>query len=771
MRNFACFVLPFIFLCLLSGCSATKFIPDGEYMLESVSVKTTDKALDVNLLKGYIRQHPNSKWFSLLKVPMGPYVLSGTDSTKRINRFLQRIGEAPVVFDTVQASRSAENMLSAVNNLGFLNATIAQKKTFKKKKVRLVYEVDPGVRYTVRRIDYRVDDSIVRRIVGDNSSLLLLQPGIPFDLNVLDAERGRISNRLQNSGYYKFNKEYIRFEADTCVGDHEVDLKVLIPLYRASVNDEPELHRRYKINRVAFSGGAVSLDSHTDTTALDKTVYKGFPIYYKHKLSFRPSVFTGNNMIKEDGLYRENDVQRTYGNFGQLGAVMFSNIKLEENDSLPNRLDCYITVHENKPRAVGAEIEGTNSAGDLGAALLLTYQNRNLFRGSELFSIKLRGAFEAITGLEGYSDQNYMEISVEAGLTFPNLRLFRFNGRNRGLTRATSEISLLYDSQNRPEFHRRVLTSALRYNWRSLTGVFRHRVDLIDLNYVFMPWISETFKKDYLDDAGNRNAILRYNYENLFIMRLGYSFTYNSQGNASPGSDYGTNALGIRFNIESSGNVLYGASSLFHTAKNSDNQYTLFNIAYAQYVKGDFEVSKSFRFDDRNSLALHFGAGVAYPYGNSSILPYEKRYFSGGANSVRGWSVRELGPGRFTGGDGRIDFINQTGDIKLDLNAEYRTFLFWKLHGAVFVDAGNIWTIREYAEQPGGQFGWHSFWREIAVSYGLGFRLNFDYFILRLDGGMKAIHPAYEDARRHFPVIHPDFHRDFTLHFAVGLPF
>lgn len=771
MRKFVLRLLFGLSLCLLGSCSATKFIPEGEYMLESVSVKTTDKSLDTDLLKGYIRQHPNSKWFSLLKVPMSPYALSGTDTTKRINRFLQRIGEAPVVFDTVQAARSAENMLSAVNNLGFLNARISQKRSIRKKKIKLVYEVDPGPRYMIRRIDYSVEDSVVRRIVSENAALSLLQPGIPFDLNVLDAERSRISTRLQNSGYYKFNREQIRYEADTCVGNLQVDLSVQIPLYRASADAEPEMHRRYKIHRVAFSGGAVALDSHTDTAALERVVHKGFPIYYRRRLSFRPSVFTSNNAIRENQLYRESDVQRTYSNYGRLGAVMFSNIKIEENDTLPGRLDCYVTLHENKPRSVGVELEGTNSAGDLGAALLLTYQNRNLFRGSELFSLKLRGAFEAITGLEGYSDQNYMEVSVEAGLTLPNLKLFRFNGRRRGLMQATSEVSLLYDSQNRPEFHRRVLTSALRYRWRSLTGVFRHRLDLIDLNYVFMPWISETFRRDYLDNAGSRNAILRYNYENLFIMRLGYNFTYNSQGNTTVGADYGANALGIRFNVESSGNLLYGASNLFRAAKNAEQQYTLFNIAYAQYVKGDFEVSKSIRFDTRNSLALHFGLGVAYPYGNSTVLPYEKRYFSGGANSVRGWSVRELGPGRFTGGDGRIDFINQTGDIRLDLNAEYRTFLFWKLHGAVFIDAGNIWTIRAYEEQPGGQFRWNSFWREIAVAYGLGFRLNFDYFILRLDGGMKAVHPAYEDARRHFPVIHPNFRRDFTLHFAVGLPF
>lgn len=760
-----------VLVALLNACSATKFIPEGQYMLESVSVKSEDKTLDASLLKGYIRQHPNSKWFSLLKVPMGPYALSGRDTTKRINRFLQRVGEAPVVFDTLQANRAQENMLSAVNNLGFLQAKVRQERSVKGKKVRLTFVVEPGERYRVRNIGYEIEDTAVARILQQYADRTLLQPGMPFDLNLLDAERGRISSRLQNNGYYRFNKEFVRYEADTCVGGHEVDLEVQIPLYRAVAGGDSTSHPRYVIRDVSFVSSAVQADGRHGTSDMDSIVYEGFPIYFRKQLPFRPSLFIQNNAIEPGRLYQEQDVRRTYGNFGQLGAVMFSNIRLEETDSLSGELDCVVTLHENKRRSVGAELEGTNTAGDLGAAVLLTYQNRNLFRGSELFSLKLRGAFEAITGLEGYSDQNYMEVSVEAGLTFPNFRLFRFNGRERGLVRATSEISLMYDSQNRPEFHRRVLTGALRYRWHSPNDLLRHRIDLIDLNYVYMPWISGTFRRDYLEDETDRNAILRYNYENLFIMRMGYSFTYNSQRNAARVSDYGSNALGIRFNVESSGNLLYGFSRLFDTKRNNDGQYTLFNIAYAQYLRGDFDVSKSFRFDDRNSLALHLGIGVAYPYGNSTILPYEKRYFSGGANSVRGWSVRELGPGRFTGGDGRIDFINQTGDIKLDLNAEYRTFLFWKLHGAVFLDAGNIWTIRNYAEQPGGQFRLKSFWREIAVSYGLGFRLNFDYFILRLDGGMKAVHPAYTDARHHYPIIHPNFKRDFTLHFAVGLPF
>ena len=385
--------------------------------------------------------------------------------------------------------------------------------------------------------------------------------------------------------------------------------------------------------------------------------------------------------------------------------------------------------------------------------------------------MKARGAFEAIKGLRGYSDQNFIEYSFEAGISFPDFicPFLRQSFRKRAL--ATSELSFMFDSQDRPEFHRRVLTTSWRYKWTRASRRMQHRIDLLDINYVFMPWISDTFRERYLDNPESRNAILRYNYENLFIVKWGYNFFYSSRSLNANSKNYGTNAYIIRASIETAGNLLYGISNMSKASKNEDGQYTLFNNAYAQYVKGDFDFSKSFVINEANSLAIHFGLGIAYPYGNSTILPYEKRYFSGGANSVRGWSVRELGPGSFLGNDGKIDFINQTGDLKLDMNVEYRTHLFWKFDGAVFIDAGNIWTLRDYPDQPGGQFHFDTFWRQIAVAYGLGIRLNFNYFILRLDGGMKAIHPAYEDSRRHYPIIHPNFSRDFTFHFAVGLPF
>lgn len=213
---------------------------------------------------------------------------------------------------------------------------------------------------------------------------------------------------------------------------------------------------------------------------------------------------------------------------------------------------------------------------------------------------------------------------------------------------------------------------------------------------------------------------------------------------------------------------MYALSKATNIRKNNNGEYAILGIPYAQYLKGEFDFAKNIRIDHRNSFAFHAGVGIAVPYGNAKTIPFEKQYFSGGANSVRGWAVRDLGPGSFAGNGNLLD---QSGDIKLDASIEYRSKLFWKFQGAAFIDAGNIWTIRSYANQPGGVFKFDKFYKQIAVAYGLGLRLDLDFFILRFDGGMKAVNPAYETKKEHFPIIHPKFSRDFAFHFAVGYPF
>ena len=562
----------------------------------------------------------------------------------------------------------------------------------------------------------------------------MLKPGMRFTVEALDNERKRISNLLIDDGYFRFNKDFIHFSADTITGSKDIGVTLHLMNYKANSNAPETPHSRYEIRKINY------LSNDSD------------------RIHLRHQVLLNATALKEGSPYSASALQRTYNNFARLQAVKYTNIRfVEAPDS--GKLDCNIQISTNKPSTISFQPEGTNTAGDLGAAASLTYTNRNFFRGSEQLSIELRGAYEAITGLEGYQDQNYQEYSIESKLVFPRFVAPLLSKNFRRRQTANTEYSVAWDLQNRPEFHRRVFSMAWRYRWAEPRHHLNWRFDLLDLNYVYMPWISETFKRDYLDDADNRNAILRYNYEDIFIMKMGFGLTYSDEVDA------------FRLNVESSGNLLSAFSKALNFKINSQGQRTFINIAYAQYAKADFDYTHLVRFDDRNVLALHAGIGVAYPYGNSKVLPFEKRYFSGGANSVRGWGVRELGPGGYKGNDGRIDFINQTGDMKLDLNAEYRTPLFWKFEGALFVDAGNIWTLRKYDEQPDGQFKLDKFYKQIAAAYGMGLRLNFDYFILRFDMGMKAINPAYESGDEHWAIIHPKLSRDFAFHFAVGLPF
>lgn len=748
----------------LFSCNGTKFVGDGELLLTHNGVTSTDPTVPVSSLAQYIKQSPNTKWFSSLKVPLGIYSLSGTDTTKRVNRLLRKWGEAPVVLDTVKQQQSIVSLRQAIRNAGYLDAEVTAHNTVKGKKVRVNYIVTPGPRYTLRHLTYNIADNVIDSLL--RSSYLHeggLREGTPFSVNALYEERSRITNWLSERGYLYFNKEAITFHVDSSRQERLADVNMNIGLYRRSSSEPLANHPRYYIHGVTYHSPSGELPLRARTLDI-------------------------NTLLRTGEVYKESNVQKTYSKFSRLGAIRSTNIRFSETPpshmaSQPSQLSpgadslafvrhgalarnagmhplyADIMLSQRKTHSIQVQPEGTNTAGDFGAALSVTYENRNVFGGSETFSLQARGAFEAIKGLEGYQNDNFVEYSFEGKLTFPE---FVIPGISRDFQRrhsARTELLLSYNRQNRPEFHRRVFTGTWRYRWQASSGRIGYQYDFLDLNYVSMPWISDTFKHDYLDSSTNRNAILRYNYENLLIMKMGFGFTYND------GRHF------LKLNVETAGNTLAGAARLFKFSKNEEGQYKFALVAFAQYVKFDADYTRLFTLDHRNSLALHARIGVAVPYGNSSILPFEKRYFSGGANSVRGWSVRELGPGRYRGTDGRIDFINQTGDMRIDLNAELRTNLFWKFQGALFIDAGNVWTLRDYTDQPGGVFTLRSLYDEMAVAYGLGLRLNFNYFLLRLDLGMKAVNPNYTTSREHFPITNPNFSRDYALHFAVGLPF
>lgn len=742
MRN----VLLYIFFCatilLVAACSPTKFVADGEQLLDDVRIEVVGDYPDIDAkqLKSYVHQRGNSRWFGAFKFPLGTYSLAGRDSTQWINKMLKNIGESPVIYDSLTTEMSCADLRTELQNEGYLNAVVRSEKIkTSDKKTSVLYSLYPGKPFYISSINYDIRDSLIAGLLESKGGYgTHLQDGMRFDVNALNNERKHITDILVNNGYYKFHKDFIYYTADTLRGDNNINVTIHLMPYRTTTVADT-LHPLYNIGEITYSPGA-SIGRAADG-----------------EIHLRPGVLRRNTVFSTGKPYSASALQDTYKNFGRLAAVRYTNITFDEKPG--NLLDCNIQISNNKPHMLSFEPEGTNTAGDLGAAASLTYQNRNLFKGSEVLSLQARGAFEAIHGLEGYNNSDFLEYSVEGRLAFPRFILPFFSPNVLQRSDMNTQVSVMYDNQSRPEYHRRVLNAALKYKWSNAGHHDRYQIDLLDFSYVYMPWISDKFREDYLEDNNNRNAILRYNYENMLIMKLGFGFSYNNGKRA------------IKLNVESAGNFLDLLANCTNASKNELGQYRVMNIAFAQYAKADFSYTRNIMLDFNSQLVLHAALGIAYPYGNSKILPFEKRYFSGGANGVRGWSVRSLGPGKYVGTDGNIDFINQTGDMKLDLNMEYRAHLFWKFNGALFVDAGNIWTLRNYEDQPGGQFKLDEFWKQIAVGYGLGLRLNFDYFIVRFDFAMKAVNPAYTDSRRHFPILHHKLSRDFAFHFAVGYPF
>ena len=751
---------------LLVGCSVSKFVPEGKYLLDEVHISSDNKEIKSSEMYSYVRQKPNSKWFSLVKFPMYIYCSSGKDSTKWINKILRKMGDAPRIYDARVAEETRMQILGAVQNKGYLGAQVSLEEKIKKNKLDTYYRISSGKPYIISSIDYNVEDYVIRELLMNDSIHSGLKVGERFDVNQLEEERNKITQFLLNRGYYRFNKDYITFQADTVNGTYRIDLTMNIGLNNMPNSSETSLHRQYSIRNVNY---LMDVDySPNNGVNLDTMSYGGINILYDKKLFLRPGVIDSHNRIVPGKLYSNRDVMSTYSSLSRLGILKYSNIRFVEhleNDSA--YLDAFVSLSKNKNKMLSFQVEGTNSAGDLGAAASVTYTHRNLFKGSETFTIKVRGAYEAVTGLEGYANNNYTEYGVESSLDFPEFMFPFLTSDFKKRVNAKSEVSIKYNWQIRPEFERTLASAAWSYRWNSGRRA-NHRLDVLDINYIYMPYRSNTFI-EYLNYMDEVNPLLRYSYEDLFIVRLGYTYTYNSAG-VTTQQTAKKSSYSIRFNIEESGNLIYGFSKLIHKKPSDGESFRMGNISFAQYVKTDFDFAKNIMIDDRNSLVFHIATGVAIPYGNSKSLPFEKLYFSGGANSVRGWSVRSLGPGRYHGNSGSLDYVNHTGDIKLDLNVEYRTHLFWKLNGAAFIDAGNVWTLKSRYTDDTGQFAFNRFYKEIAVSYGLGVRFDLDFLILRFDGGMKAINPMESGADR-FPVIKPDFSRDFAFHFAVGYPF
>ena len=757
-----------LIVCIIAGCSPTRHVPEGEYLLDHVTIKTDNKDVSASNLKTYIQQNPNYRILGFLPLQLTLYNMSGKDTTNFINRWLRNIGDAPVLYSEDAMEASCYQLSKALSNMGYIHAEVTADTIIKDRRMNITYNVKANEPFYIDTLIFDFPQTDIDSIVRSQPSLI--KEGMLLDRSLLNQERDRLTAQLRNNGYFSFIKDYITFNADTIATSRGVELSVALQPMPSVVDvrrpKSYDHYHRYYINKVYVITDPML--NNLNLSDIDVTMakqYKQINIIYGDNHYLTERAIADNCFIEPGKVYNTDDVNRTYTSFGRLTYLKSINIRFAQHviSDDNNLLDCYIFIAPGRAQNISAEFEGTNSEGDLGVAAQLSYQHRNIFKGSETLTAEVRGAYESVSGtIEGIINNHYTELGGRMSLKVPKF-VFPFisNDFSRRIL-ATTDFDVSLNYQQRPEYTRIIAGAGWRYNWSRQRH--RHRLDLLDLNYVYLPQYMEGF----LEQIAPANPLLRYSYEDHFIMGIGYNYyTSNISQNTPMQNAKQRDVYTLRSSIETAGNLLYGISNAIGAPY--DDGYKIFGIRYSQYVKANFDYSYLHNFNKNHSLAMHVGLGLGVPYGNSTVMPFEKRFYAGGANSVRGWSVRSLGPGSYNGYNNYNSFIYQCGDIRLDLSIEYRAKLFWKVESALFIDAGNIWTIDDYETQPGGVFRFDTFYKQIALAYGLGLRLNFDFVVIRADFGMKAYNPA--DNAVKWAIANPDFKRDFAWHITIGYPF
>ena len=784
-RVFHLLQIIFLFL-VVTSCSTTKYVPEGKYLLDKIFFEMDSNRVEESELLPFVKQIPNDPKLGLMI-----YNMVGDDSNW-FKRMIQKIGEPPVIYNQTLTNQSVNELSIQMKNLGYLNSSVHATIDTIGKKAYINYHIHEGNAFRVRNYmvdlsDQRINNlalggarftrdttflrpdsmrirrdstnrfsNIVRRnwLGRSRGPVSYIKEGIVFDMNTLEKERVRISELLRNSGYFASSLDNLHYLADTTMRAQQVDLKLILK--------DTIRNQIYRIGRVNVYSGYDQTDRR-NYRIVDSVENKGIHIYYDNMHFLRPGVISNKVLIRPEDIFRERAGERTVNMFQSMSCVSRVNIEYKERNYADSTLlDCDIYLTPGNAHSIQAGIEGTNKAGDLGAALTVNYGHLNLFNGSEIFNIRLRGAYEFVDGdsREGM-DNNYYELGITPSITFPKFHFPFFNRFIKDRYNESTRYSLGLNIQNRSLFTRNFFNFNWKVNWSNRRNTLTHSLSPLDVNFVFMPYKSAKFE-EMLDQY---DPLTRYSYENIFTAGVNYGLIYT---NANVGG-VRDNLYTIRFNIETSGNVLQGFASTFGLDKNEQGQYTVMGNPFAQYVKGDIDFSQTFRLSYNSDLAFRAGLGMALPYGNSSILPFEKRYYAGGPNSVRGWKTRYLGPGGFNQGQ-EGDPTTHVGDVNFILSAEYRYKVLNWLEPAFFIDCGNIWTIKNYINQLNSSFQWNSFHKELAVGTGVGLRFDLSFLIFRIDAGTKVYDPAWESENR-FILFRENLWKNSAFYLAIGYPF
>lgn len=715
------------------SCSTTRVLGDGQFRLaDNKVVVDNDRKFNTKEIESYIKQKPNSYiifgWNPFLNI----YNWSGKNADKGINKFLREIGTAPVVYQPSQVEASVENINRHLEYLGYYGSDVRSEVRVNGKRVTVTYSVTLGRRYRIGNVSFAVPDGEFKEDFYADTAAVSIRPGDFLSEDALEKETERAASMFRRKGYFGFTKNYFSFEADTLARRDTADLLMTVKEYtRNQTAEYARPHRKYFFGDVSIS--------------------------YDNDLKFNDRVLKNICTIRPGAMYDEREVNTTYSRLSALRLFSGVNVALNPRDS--GIVDCDISLTKSRMQGFKVNLEGsTNSTGLIGISPQVSYYHKNIFHGGQWLNLGFLGNFQF-----KYDDRSVKsnEFGVSAGLSFPEF-LGLPNSIFHGPSVPRTEINASYNYQNRPEYTRNMISTSYGYSGSLRNGKFFYQFYPIQAKIVRLTNLDPNF---YTTLSGN--PFMRDAYQNHFDVGSGLVAYYTTSTALVPKETYEY----ARLQLDASGNVL----SLFNKAMKSDEYGSrlIWNTPYSQYIRTELTLGKTFVFGKNGgqALAIRLLGGVGYAYGNSSTIPFEKQFYSGGANSMRGWQARSLGPGN-SKADTTFVIPSQTGDVKLEANLEYRFPMFWKLCGAVFTDVGNIWTLKETDSDKGyhTHFDLKNLAASLAADWGIGLRVDLNFLILRLDMGMKVYDPSLDTARWRSPSqwLKKD---GYTLHFGVGYPF
>ncbi len=755
-----------------TSCISTRNIPKGKYLLNTNKIVLNDKvdwkkikkniennnSLSTSLLL-FAKQKPNKTTLGIFKINLWFYNIFKTKKMKgRSYWIITHIGEAPVIYDSLMMNYSANLMQDYLHTKGYMKATVTSHYKTYGRKVTAYYEVRADTLFTIDTIEYVRGKQPVTALMIESSKNTVLKKGAPFDVEKMDEERKRIQKDLQNQGLYRFNANEIYFEYDTTGLNHAAHLWVKI-----DENDSSATQRVYKIRSVFINQSYDPLVNES-VTPPDTIQFQNLD-FVSEKNYLSPKRLYGVVFISPGENYSLKKNDFTIHRIADLGTYKF--ISVQYNQVAKDSLDCFIKLTPYKYNNFSIEPKASDIENNFGSSLSLTYLNRNLTRDATRLSLNAMGGVEIpVVKIDS------LLFNASGGINFTIPRIL-FPVLNKKVSRYSEQKTII--SFNTSALFLSGVYSLYNQNF-NLSYDFREPVEQLKRH---QPGISLTYtrpiiKSDSFRARLNSDFLLSQTFSDQLITGCNYAFTYSTQD-----VNKLKNFFVMRPAFELAGGILWFTNNATHLIKfqqNTNGQSLIFNVPYSNFVRFEFDYKYYWLFSRQKNLVAHYFMGVGQPFSNSNVLPYIRQFSVGGPNDIRAWRVRSLGPGSSNTQQTLNGFYNQTGDVKLEANLEYRFHIIGVLRGAFFTDAGNVWMVKYNIDNPGANFNWGRFYKEIAVGTGAGLRLDFSYFIFRGDVGIPLRNPSLDENQR-WVINKIDFgNRDWRknnliLNIAIGYPF